>query len=356
VPNISSRSPLLISICRRTQTVEQGKSTGLLQHLCSLTYCKALWASVPVYQASLSLTKISILLQYRRVFVGSDIQRIITGSIGVIVVYGLWSVFATAFMCTPVSYFWDSSIGGHCLSRLGVWFANASLNIITDVVICLMPVPVLNRLSLPPKQKYALIAVFCLGLFVCLTSILRLKALYQISVSTDVTWDNTPAAYWSSLECNCSVVAACLPTLRKSISRFFPSFFSSPSNSDSNHRYIPSRRPQTKSRTNHDTNGFAKFAVTSHAAQADWQRTLMTQSGTARETSQKMEMENIKSKARLSGESEHGLTMVDTELEDGRIRVMTTIVTRELTSKPSDMSLSMDQGSAASSHKERYLV
>jgi hypothetical protein len=32
VPNISSRSPLLISICRRTQTVEQGKSTGLLQH------------------------------------------------------------------------------------------------------------------------------------------------------------------------------------------------------------------------------------------------------------------------------------------------------------------------------------
>jgi hypothetical protein len=162
----------------------------------------------------LSLTKISILLQYRRVFVGSDIQRIITGSIGVIVVYGLWSVFATAFMCTPVSYFWNPSIGGHCLSRLGVWFANASLNIITDVVICLMPVPVLNRLSLPRKQKYALIAVFCLGLFVCLTSILRLKALYQISVSTDVTWDNTPAAYWSSLECNCSVVAACLPTVK----------------------------------------------------------------------------------------------------------------------------------------------
>jgi hypothetical protein len=259
-------------------------------------------------------------------------------------------------MCTPVSYFWNPSIGGHCLSRLGVWFANAALNIITDVVICLMPVPVLNRLSLPRKQKYALIAVFCLGLFVCLTSILRLKALYQISVSTDVTWDNTPAAYWSSLECNCSVVAACLPTLRKSISRFFPSFFSSPSKSDSNHRYIPSCRPQTKSRTNHDTSGFAKFAVTSHAAQADWQQTLMTQTGTARDISQKMEMETIKSKTRLSGESEQGLTMVDTELEDGRIRVMTTIVTRELTSKPSDMSLSMYQGSADSNPQERHLV
>jgi hypothetical protein len=30
--NNTSRSPLLISICGRTKTVEQGKSTGLLQH------------------------------------------------------------------------------------------------------------------------------------------------------------------------------------------------------------------------------------------------------------------------------------------------------------------------------------
>jgi hypothetical protein len=82
----------------------------------------------------------------------------------------------------------------------------------------------------------------------------------------------------------------------------------------------------------------------------------MTQTGTARDISQKMEMETIKSKTRLSGESEQGLTMVDTELEDGRIRVMTTIVTRELTSKPSDMSLSMYQGSADSNPQERHLV
>ncbi|KAI4719457.1 hypothetical protein E4T48_04346 [Aureobasidium sp. EXF-10727] len=316
---------------------------------------KAFWASVPVYQASLSLTKISILLQYRRVFVGSDIQRIIAGSICVIIVYGLWSVLSTAFMCTPVSYFWDTSIGGHCLSRMGVWFANASLNIITDVVICLMPVPVLNRLRLPRKQKYALIAVFCLGLFVCLTSILRLKALYQISISTDITWDNTPAAYWSSLEANFSVVAACLPTLRKTISRFFPRFFSSHSNSDSNHRYI-SRKQKTKSRANNDTAGFAKFAITSHAAQAEWEQGLETQNGNARGLSHKVEMDTIIQKTRLSEDSEDGKTMVESELEDGRIRVMTTIVTHELTPSVSEVDASIDPSSTSSSPKERHLV
>ncbi|KER00187.1 hypothetical protein AUEXF2481DRAFT_34380 [Aureobasidium subglaciale EXF-2481] len=295
---------------------------------------KAFWASVPCYQASLTLTKISILLQYRRVFVGPGIQRIILGLIGVIVVYGLWSVFSTAFMCSPVAYFWDHSIGGHCLSRMGVWFSNAALNIITDVIICFLPIPVLNKLQLPRKQKYALMAVFLLGLFVCLTSILRLKSLYEISISTDITWDNTPAAYWSSLEANFGIIAACLPTLRKTITRFFPRFFSSHSHSRSDH----ARRTKPKSRTNNDTDGFAKFAITSHAAQADWVQGLTTQNGNAKDISHKIEMDTLKNKTRLSG-SDDGITMVEPEADDGRIRVITVIATHELTPTPSEMDL-----------------
>ncbi|KAI5276540.1 hypothetical protein E4T47_00745 [Aureobasidium subglaciale] len=312
---------------------------------------KAFWASVPCYQASLTLTKISILLQYRRVFVGPGIQRIILGLIGVIVVYGLWSVFSTAFMCSPVAYFWDHSIGGHCLSRMGVWFSNAALNIITDVIICFLPIPVLNKLQLPRKQKYALMAVFLLGLFVCLTSILRLKSLYEISISTDITWDNTPAAYWSSLEANFGIIAACLPTLRKTITRFFPRFFSSYSHSRSDH----ARRTKPKSRTNNDTNGFAKFAITSHAAQADWLQGLTTQNGNVKDISHKIEMDTLKNKTRLSG-SDDGITMVEPEADDGRIRVITVIATHELTPTPSEMDLHAGTSSSGSSPKERSLV
>ncbi|KAI5257165.1 hypothetical protein E4T42_01289 [Aureobasidium subglaciale] len=312
---------------------------------------KAFWASVPCYQASLTLTKISILLQYRRVFVGPGIQRIILGLIGVIVVYGLWSVFSTAFMCSPVAYFWDHSIGGHCLSRMGVWFCNAALNIITDVIICFLPIPVLNKLQLPRKQKYALMAVFLLGLFVCLTSILRLRSLYEISISTDITWDNTPAAYWSSLEANFGIIAACLPTLRKTITRFFPRFFSSYSHSRSDH----ARRAKPKSRTNNDTDGFAKFAITSHAAQADWVQGLTTQNGNAKDISHKIEMDTLKNKTRLSG-SDDGITMVEPEADHGRIRVITVIATHELTPTPSEMDLHAGTSSSGSSPKERHLV
>ena len=43
---------------------------------------------MPVYQAGLVLTKLSILEQYRRVFVGKGITRAIYAMMGVTVVYG----------------------------------------------------------------------------------------------------------------------------------------------------------------------------------------------------------------------------------------------------------------------------
>lgn len=68
-------------------------------------------------------------------------------------------------------------------------------------------------------------------------------------------------------------------------------------------------------------------------------------------------MDTIKNKTRLSDESENGMTLIDDEPEDGRIRVMTTIVTHELTPTESEIDMSVvDPSSSASSPKERHLV
>ncbi|KAL1306841.1 hypothetical protein AAFC00_005497 [Neodothiora populina] len=202
---------------------------GQGQHIASLSQenlgkiYKALWASIPIYSLSLTLNKISILLQYWRVFASTMTRHIVMVLFAVTTIIGFYSVFATIFMCAPVSYFWKPEREeGHCLDRNAVWFANASLNIITDVAIFILPMPVLHQLHLPKRQRYALMGVFGLGAFVCVTSMVRLKALYTISNSQDVTWDNGSAAAWSSLEVNVGIVCASLPTLRKSISRFFP--------------------------------------------------------------------------------------------------------------------------------------
>lgn len=100
------------------------------------------------------------------------------------------------------------------------------MNIITDIAIFIVPMPVLKELQLPKRQRMALMIVFGLGSFVCLTSVLRLKSLYEISVASDTTWVNGAAAAWSSLEVNVGIICASLPTLRKPLSRYFPNLFS----------------------------------------------------------------------------------------------------------------------------------
>ncbi|KAF1356127.1 hypothetical protein BDV97DRAFT_364919 [Delphinella strobiligena] len=243
---------------------KQGHHMATISDKDQVALYKALWASVPVYQLSLTLTKISILLQYWRVFISTSIRRLIIALFAVTVVYGMWSVFSTLLMCIPVSYFWKEDIaGGHCLNKYSVWFANASLNIVTDIAIFILPMPVLHDLHLPRRQRFALMAVFGLGAFVCLTSILRLKALYVISVSTDVTWDNGEAAEWSSLEVNIAIICASLPTLRKTISRFFPRFLSEAAASDARD-YIANRVSRRSSRRE---SGYKRFNINQETAE-----------------------------------------------------------------------------------------
>ena len=122
-----------------------------------------------MYQASLSITKASILFQYIRVF-GIEVvmRRACYVALGIIVIYGGWSVISAAFFCTPISYFWlralnGNTVTGHCLNEQAIWFSNAALNILTDIMILSLPMPLLNAMQLPRKQKIFLKMIFALG-------------------------------------------------------------------------------------------------------------------------------------------------------------------------------------------------
>jgi len=81
----------------------------------------------------------------------------------VIVLFGVSSVITGIFTCTPISYFWNRTIEGHCINEAAFWFTNAAINIITDIILWAMPLPVLNSLQLPSRQKYGLMIVFAIG-------------------------------------------------------------------------------------------------------------------------------------------------------------------------------------------------
>ncbi|KAF2639294.1 hypothetical protein P280DRAFT_519485 [Massarina eburnea CBS 473.64] len=205
---------------------------GMSEHISILTEDqvvasqKAFWASLWIYNVALTSTKLSIVIQYLRIFPNARFRLVCFVAIGVISVWGAWAIFGNIYICLPVSFFWDKKVlGGHCLDQKMVFFTNATMNIIQDVLILIMPIPVLRSLSIPAKQKRVLISVFLCGGLVPIISVVRLKPLGWIADSTDPTFDNLPTALLSAIEVNIGIICACLPSMRPLLSAMMPSYF-----------------------------------------------------------------------------------------------------------------------------------
>lgn len=122
---------------------------------------QAFYCSILVYNVSLAFTKASILLQYRRVFQTRRFRFWCNIVLVLVSIYGLWTTVSGILACWPIAYFWDKSIaGGNCLNEYASWFSNAGMNVITDFVIVLLPIPAIRHSKLPKRQRRLLMLVF----------------------------------------------------------------------------------------------------------------------------------------------------------------------------------------------------
>ncbi|KAJ4288282.1 hypothetical protein N0V88_007474 [Collariella sp. IMI 366227] len=192
-----------------------------------IPYMKAFYVSVVVYNIAVCLTKISILLQYRRIFSNTILRKIILAGLAFLICWGITLCFLLPLVCIPVAAFWDRDINGFCLNQPAIWYVMAGVNVVTDFALFSMPIPVISSLHLPRRQKAMLLIVFTLGIFPCAVSIYRIHTLAAPAGSTDITWDNVDAATFSLLELTVGVIAVCLPTLRPLLVSAMPRLFGS---------------------------------------------------------------------------------------------------------------------------------
>ncbi|MCJ1267534.1 hypothetical protein MMC22_007419 [Lobaria immixta] len=80
-----------------------------------------------------------------------------------------------------------------------------------------LPLPLIWKLNLPQKQKFALSGIFLLGGFVTFSSIYRLVHLINLlKVSYDYPgFPYVTSVMWTVIEINMAIVSACLPMLRR---------------------------------------------------------------------------------------------------------------------------------------------
>jgi hypothetical protein len=86
------------------------------------------------------MTKLSILLFYRRIF-ATRIFRQITNAVGFVVLAWFAAVILVSiFSCVPVNGYWDRTVPATCIDSRAFYLGNSIANILTDVIILTLPV------------------------------------------------------------------------------------------------------------------------------------------------------------------------------------------------------------------------
>lgn len=175
---------------------------------------KFIWVATLGYGGAITLMKATVLLQYRRVFPLPNFQQRCDIFLAFVFLWGIGGTLGTMLICLPIERNWDASAPTTCGKRIYFWEVYAILHIITDMIILILPLPLLKTLPLPRVQKWILTAVFCLGFFTCVISVIRITSLRESITNPDITWTAPETVLWSVSEVSCAIICVCVPTLR----------------------------------------------------------------------------------------------------------------------------------------------
>jgi hypothetical protein len=146
-------------------------------------------------------------------------------------------LFSVAFACQPIAMAYDVQVTeGTCIDRPAVFKATAAFGVITDVMIFLIPVPMVLKLHISTRKKIGVLAIFFVGSATVVTSIVRLYLLIISLPKMDFSWIGGPIFIWVSIEANLLVMCACLPTLKHFVQAIAPSILGSRSGGNSGYK------------------------------------------------------------------------------------------------------------------------
>lgn len=133
------------------------------------------------------------------------------------------------FQCKPIAFAWegwkDSTVPHQCVDVNILAYSAGAMNLMQDITILILPMPLIMRLNMNWRKKAGIVFMFSLGLFVIITSAIRLRFIVHFAKTTNPTWDYREAVIWTGLEVNVAIIVACLPAIRLWLVRVAPHAF-----------------------------------------------------------------------------------------------------------------------------------
>lgn len=109
------------------------------------------------------LSKISLLMLFHRIFI-TPVFRVATKIIGItMILWWIGTILADTLICIPIQNNWNPEIPARCGNKKLLAILPPIPWIVTDLVILLMPMPMVYKLHLPGIQRLGLAGLFLLG-------------------------------------------------------------------------------------------------------------------------------------------------------------------------------------------------
>ncbi|KAI4860998.1 hypothetical protein F4820DRAFT_83025 [Hypoxylon rubiginosum] len=181
-----------------------------------------------LYITVLALIKISMLFFYLKVFPKKSFRICTYALILINLVYAVVYDLLLIFQCNPISgawRTWDGEFEAQCISINGLGWSAAAINIALDLAVIFLPLPELYKLSLSLRKRLQIMAMFAVGFFITIVSIVRLYSLIRFGTTSNVTQDYVEVGYWSTIEVPVGIICACMPAVRSLFSLALPKLF-----------------------------------------------------------------------------------------------------------------------------------
>ena len=122
------------------------------------------FALVVFMNLTITTARLSVVLLYYRIFSISKRFKAALWVMGITTV--LWCIILDGviiFQCRPVSALFDPRKGRLCLNSQLIFLISEVFNCLLDIILVVMPIPLIRKLYLPLKDKIAISVLFLLG-------------------------------------------------------------------------------------------------------------------------------------------------------------------------------------------------
>ncbi|MCJ1278210.1 hypothetical protein MMC21_006025 [Puttea exsequens] len=180
---------------------------------------KAILIGQLLWISSVSCLRASIIILYIHIFPVQKFRIACSIVLGVNASYWLATVLAALLICQPVSAQW--TFQGKCGDQNSLDLFIGVFNLLIDVSVIVLPMPILWSLKLSTRKKLELSGIFGMGTIFCIVT------LFRIIVVTWIKPDRSNAqkmyallVLFTCLETLLGVINTCLPIMRPAFIRF----------------------------------------------------------------------------------------------------------------------------------------